>query len=324
MARGHRKSNAAALSIASNSLLILLKVVIGISIGSVSVISEAIHSSIDLMAAVIAFFSVRISDRPPDEGHPYGHGKIENISGTVEALLILVAAVLIVYEAGNKILSGGRIEFVGLGIGVMLVSSLVNMLVSRYLMHVAKETDSVALEADACHLSTDVLTSAGVLVGLTLVQLTGWNILDPIFAIGVAIVIGKVAFDLTRKSSPDLLDSKLPEAEEQQIRQILHDHLAQCVGFHGLRSRKAGSHRHVDLHLVVDDNVSVNEAHELCDHLEEEILSHLPNTDITIHVEPASTKDTDRQEGEILNRLPNTSVTIRVEPASTEDTDRAS
>ncbi|MCL5958205.1 MAG: cation diffusion facilitator family transporter [Chloroflexi bacterium] len=291
MVKRGTKSRAAALSIASNSILIILKLVVGISIGSVSVVSEAIHSGIDLVAAVIAFFSVRISDRPPDEDHPYGHGKVENVSGSVEAALILVAAFTIVYEAGRKIVFGIEIEFVGLGIAVMLASSVVNLFVSRYLGRVARETDSVALEADACHLHTDVITSAGVLGGLVLVQITGWAMLDPIFAIGVAIVIARVAWDLTRKSSPGLLDSKLPEHEEQQIRSVLSDHQTSFIGFHGLRSRKAGSQRLVDLHLVVDDEVSVNQAHSLCDHLEEEIVSQLPNTDVTIHVEPASAKE---------------------------------
>jgi len=291
MSVGKRKTRAATLSVASNSLLILLKLVVGISIGSVSVVSEAIHSSIDLVAAIIAFFSVRISDRPPDADHPYGHGKVENISGFVEALLILLAAMLIVYEAGQKIIFGGEIEFVGLGIAVMLVSSLVNILVSKYLSRVAAATDSIALEADACHLQTDVLTSAGVLVGLVVVQLTGWSIIDPIFAIGVAAVIAKVAFDLTKKSSPGLLDSKLPDAEEQEICGILNQHLTHFISFHALRSRKAGARRHIDLHLVVDDNVSVRQAHGLCDHLEEEIGNHFPNTEVTIHVEPASSHD---------------------------------
>ena len=288
---GRRKSGAAALSVASNSILILLKLVVGISIGSVSVVSEAIHSSIDLVAAIIAFFSVRMSSRPPDKDHPYGHGKIENISGFVEALLILVAAALIVYEAGQKIIFGSEIEFVGLGIAVMVVSTLVNIFVSRYLMRVAHQTDSVALEADAYHLQTDVLTSVGVLAGLIVVHLTGWSVLDPIFAIGVAVVIAKVAFDLTRKSSPGLLDSRLPDAEEQQISTILNEHLTHFVSFHALRSRKAGAQRHVDLHLVVDDDVSVQQAHGLCDHLEEEIVSQLPNTEVTIHIEPASSQD---------------------------------
>lgn len=287
-----KKTGAAGVSVVSNVVLVALKLAVGLLTGSVSVVSEAIHSSIDLVAALIAFFSVRLSDRPPDQDHPYGHGKIENVSGTVEALLILVAAIFIVYEAGQKIFHDFELEMVGLGVVVMGLSAVVNTVVSRYLSKVAARTDSLALEADAKHLHTDVLTSAGVFGGLLLVQITGWKILDPLVAIAVALVISKAAYDLTKKSSSDLLDAKLPEQEEEEIVAVLHGHEERFLGYHEFRTRKSGSRRHVDLHLVVDGSLSVAQAHEFCDHLEKDIADQLPNTDVTIHVEPPPSGNT--------------------------------
>ncbi|MCL4533807.1 MAG: cation diffusion facilitator family transporter [Bacteroidetes bacterium] len=280
------KSSAAALSVASNTVLIILKLVVGISMGSVSVISEAIHSSVDLLAALIAFFSVRAAARPADEGHPFGHGKIENVSGTVEAVLIFFAAMLIIYEAIQKLIYGVHIESLGLGIGVMAFSAIANIVVSRQLLRVSKATGSVALEADAYHLTTDVLTSVGVMAGLTAVRVTGLEILDPFIAIAVALAIVKAAWDITHKAFVDLLDRRLPDEERRVIESVLSKHSDLMIGYHGMRSRKAGPLRYVDLHLVVDGSKSVEEAHRLCDHLEEEVEQALPNTDLVIHLEP--------------------------------------
>lgn len=281
------KQGAAGLSVASNIILVLLKLAVGIMTGSVSIISEAIHSATDLLASLIAFFSVRVSDKPPDDDHPYGHGKIENISGTIEAALIFLAALYIIYEALRRIVEGSQLEHLGLGAAVMAVSAIANALISRYLMRVARATDSLALEADAWHLNADVLTSAGVFAGLIAVRLTGLAALDPLIAIGVALFICKTAYELTRKSSSGLMDGKLPAEEEGEIRAILEGHCDSFVGFHGLRSRKAGSRRHVDLHLVVPGDINVADAHAICDHLEKDIEDQLPNTEVTIHVEPA-------------------------------------
>ncbi len=287
-----RKTRAAAVSIVSNVSLIFLKVVAGIITGSISLIAEAIHSLMDLAAAVIAFFSVRISDRPADKEHPFGHGKAENISGVIEAMLILVAAGIIIYQAVQRIIEGTTLEMLEVGIGIMAVSIVVNILVSRYLMKVSRETDSLALEADARHLTTDVLSMCGVLAGLGIVRLaalTGANlsILDPIVAILVSLLIIRTAYRLTKKAFGGLVDAKLPENEEKSIRQAIMEHLGgEVVGFHKLRTRKAGSQRYVDLHLVMPRHVSIQEAHEMCDHLEKDMKNRLPQMDITIHVEP--------------------------------------
>jgi cation diffusion facilitator family transporter len=287
------KSRVALLSVASNTLLTSSKVVVGLVSGSVSILSEGIHSAIDLLAACIAFFAVRESGKPADARHAYGHGKIENLSGTIEALLIFVAVFFIVREAVikiNAIVSGAGGEIGGLafslGLIVMGCSALINIFVSYHLMKVARKTDSVALEADALHLRTDVYTSAGVFVALLVIWLTGWYILDPIIALAVAAMITKAAFDLLKKAFFPLIDTSLPEAEKEIITGVLAGHNEEILEYHDLRTRKAGADRHVDLHLVVPKLKSVGEVHELCDLIEQEICAQLPGAQVLIHAEP--------------------------------------
>jgi cation diffusion facilitator family transporter len=284
------KVNAAKLSVGSNSFLILIKLFAGIITGSVSLVAEAVHSLMDLAAAGIALVSVRISDKPGDKQHPYGHGKAENISGVAEAVLIFVAAGIIIYEAVKRLITGRTLELLEIGIAIMVVSIVVNVFVSRYLLKVAKNTDSLALEGDARHLTTDVLTMVGVLVGLILVRFTGLSWIDPVVAILVALFIMRTAYELIRKSFGGLIDVKLPEAEESIIRSCIVEHSYRVVAFHDLRTRKAGSYRYVDLHLVMPKNESVEKAHRMCDHLERDIKNRLPRTYITIHVEPCATE----------------------------------
>jgi cation diffusion facilitator family transporter len=280
------KTSAAGLSILSNSLLVALKLTVGVIMGSVSVISEGVHSTVDLIAAIIAFFSIRAAAKPADEEHEFGHGKIENISGTIEALLIFLAAILIIYEAIVKIINRAQPEFLTLGIGIMAFSAVANFFVSRRLHRIAQSTDSIALEADAWHLTTDVYTSLGVFAGLVIVRLTHWYILDPIIAIGVALLIIRAAWNITRKSISGLVDMRLPQSEEDIITTSITEHLGEITGFHELRTRKAGSQRYIDLHLVLPKSVTLEEAHRLCDHLEGDIKNKLSNGLVTIHCEP--------------------------------------
>lgn len=275
-------------SIISNTSLILLKLIAGFITGSVSLIAEAIHSIMDLVASIVAYISVRVSDKPADEKHQFGHGKAENISGVIEGLLILVAAGLIVNEAIHRIITGANLEIVEVGIAVMGVCIVVNLLVSRYLHKVSRATDSVALEADALHLSTDVWTMSGVFLGLIIVRLTGLNIIDPIIAMIVALLIVKAAIDIIRKSFGGLMDVSLPEKELAAIESCLLQHKDKIVEFHKLRTRKAGSMRHIDLHLVIPKNIHVDKAHSLCDHLEKDIEKILNNAEVYIHVEPCA------------------------------------
>jgi cation diffusion facilitator family transporter len=262
-----------------------MKLLAGIFSGSVSILSEAIHSANDLLASLIAFWSLRIADRPPDQEHPYGHGKAESISGAIEAGLIVFAAVWILVEAIRKIITGGEIEHVGFGALVMGFSVVVNFFVSRYLFKVAKTEDSLALEADAHHLSTDVYTSLGVTAGLLLVWITGWHIIDPLVAIGVAILIGKIGWQLTRDASRHLMDYRLPEPELHQIQQIL-DAEPRVQSWHDLRTRKSGSYRHIDLHIVLRSDSSLIEAHEIADYLERRISGSLRSAHVVIHTDP--------------------------------------
>lgn len=289
-----KKVNTARLSILSNTFLILIKISIGFLSGSVSIISEAIHSSMDLMAAIIAFFSVKISGLPPDKSHPYGHGKFENVSGVIEALLIFVAAGWIIFEAVKKMLKPELPGNIEIGVLVMGISALVNFFVSRRLYKVGKETDSVALEADALHLKTDVYTSLGVAAGLFLMWVSGFiwvggiPLLDPIVAIMVALLILRESFILLKKAYAPLLDTPLPEEEIIIIEDSINKNLSEGMSYHMLRSRKAGNKRYVDLHLEVPGNITVDESHMLCDQIETEIQNLLNNIEVYIHIEPCT------------------------------------
>jgi cation diffusion facilitator family transporter len=278
------KVKIARLSIVSNTLLIIMKVVVGLISGSVSIISEAIHSSMDLIAAIIAFFSVRVSDTPPDSRHPYGHGKVENISGVIEALLIFAAASMIIVEAVKK-LAGEPVELdrIWIGSAIMLVSAIVNIIVSRKLYKVARETKSVALEADALHLKTDVYTSLGVAVGLGLIMITGINWLDPIVAIMVALFIIKESYTLLSKAFTPLIDTAWRENEIKDLENKLNQ---MGVNYHNLRTRVGGNYRFIDIHVEIPKEESVGSAHSYCDMIENELTSIYDNLTVTIHVEP--------------------------------------
>jgi len=265
----------------------------------VSILSEAIHSVTDLVAAFIAYFSVRISDQPPDKEHPYGHGKFENVSGVVEGILILIAAGWILFESVRKFIREEPVEFLYLGMIVMAVSAVMNFFVARRLYHVAIDTDSIALEADALHLKTDVYTSAGVAIGIFLIWITGLHFLDPVIAIGVALLIVYEAVVLIRHAVNPLLDTSLPEDEIKVIKTILKSHLADCISYHQFRTRKSGSHKYLDFHLMVPPNMTVLEAHDLCDKIENELSSSIDNIDVNIHVEPCNKKIQDLFPGQI-------------------------
>jgi cation diffusion facilitator family transporter len=211
------KAGAARLSVLSNTALVLLKLFVGIRIGSVAVLSEAAHSSTDLIAALIALFAVRASDVPPDEKHPYGHGKLESVSGVVEAILILGAGAYIIYEAISALIHGRSSGQLGWGIAVMALSALANTFVARHLFRVARATDSLALEADAHHLSIDIWTSLGVVAGLALAWITGLHLFDALAALVVAFFILKTGWGILRRAFSPLMDEQLPEEEVRTV-----------------------------------------------------------------------------------------------------------
>jgi cation diffusion facilitator family transporter len=274
---------------------VVMKLFVGLLIGSVAIISEAIHSGFDLLAAIIALFSVKTSSIPADSKHPFGHGKIENISGTIEALLIFVAAIWIIIEAAKKLMHPEPMEAIGWGVGIMLVSAVINTIVSHFLFKIGRETDSIALKADAWHLRTDVYTSLGVMISLALIWIGQWIFpgkdffwLDPVSAMGVALLITKAAYDLTAQSASDLLDVHLPDSELEWVRQCILDQNSVVRGFHDLRTRKAGHFRFVEFHLKVDPYMSVTDSHDITNVLTKKIKEQLPWTTVTIHIEPCN------------------------------------
>ncbi|HZD43639.1 MAG TPA: cation diffusion facilitator family transporter [Methanomicrobiales archaeon] len=284
-----KKQKTARLSVFSNTALVVLKVIVGIASGSVSILSEALHSGMDLVAAAIAYLSVRKSSEPPDEIHAFGHGKFESVSGFFEALLIFAAAAIIIFESVQKILTGEEgllLSNLYIGMGVMGFSALANWIVSSRLMRVARESDSIALESDAWHLRTDVYTSLGVFTGLVLIQITGITLLDPLIALSVAAIILRAAYDLTRRSLGDLMDRRLSDAEEDRIRTIICEHASEYADFHALRTRRSGPEQHIDLHVVMRKDLTVEESHDLTEHLESDLRLEFPRASVTIHVEP--------------------------------------
>ena len=282
------KEGVAKLSILAISLLIVMKVIASILTGSIGIRADAIHSAIDLFGAVIGFVGIRISGRPPDERHAFGHAKAENIAGVAIAGIIFFAAGTIIYQAVQRLISGETLELITVGIAVTAAAIAINAVISWYALKVARSSDSVALGATARDMLADMLSSCAVLIGLILVRLTGLNILDPIVALLVSILIVRTAYLTLKESFGGLVDTRLPEAEEDAIKLCIMEYSSRVVGFHHLRTRKAGSQRHVDLHLIMPREASVDEAHEVCDRLEENIERRLQRVDVTIHVEPCT------------------------------------
>ena len=281
------KSGAAALSIASNSFLIAIKLAAGAITGSIAIITEAVHSLIDLIASVVAFVSVRKADEPADEDHPYGHEKVESLAAAIEGMLILVGAGIIVYESTHRLVVGAEVESLGIGIAVMGFSVLANLAVSTVLSRQARAHDSPALEGDAAHLRTDALTSAGVLVGLAVVELTGIVAFDSITALIVAAAIVVAGLRIIRRSSGVLVDEVLPDEEMDRIEAaIAAARTAEVAGYHKLRARRAGSRRYIDPHVQYRSGTSLERAHELAHAMRDEIEAAIRRAEVLIHVEP--------------------------------------
>ncbi|MBV9309209.1 MAG: cation transporter [Solirubrobacterales bacterium] len=287
-ASGPVKQRTAALSIVSNSGLILLKVIAGTITGSVAILTEAVHSSIDLIASIVAFFSVRKADEPADESHRYGHEKIENLAAAIEGILILVGSATIAFEAIRRLLSHSQLRTVGLGIAVVALSVVVNIGVSIVIARTGRATESPALEGDAAHLRSDALTSTGVLVALLLIKFTGAHWLDPVVALVVAAVILSTGVRLLTRSSRVLVDQALPADEVAAIRSAVESFGPRgVVGYHELRTRRAGSRRYVDLHVQFRAGTSLESAHQTAHELQDLIASRLRRSDVLIHLEPA-------------------------------------
>jgi len=282
------KTGAAALSIASNTALIALKVVAGVITGSVALITEAVHSAIDLVASVVAYVSVRKADQPPDPEHPFGHAKFENLAAAFEGVLILAGAAVIVYESVRRLTTTVEVDSLGIGIAILAFTIVVNLVVSRFLARRAHVLHSPALEGDAAHLRTDAATSIGVLAGLTVVQVTGEAWLDPVIALAVAVAIVGAGVRLLTRSSRVLVDEALPQEELDAIGEAVGAFAGRgVVGYHALRARRAGGQRHVDLHVQFAPGTTLEDAHATAHALQDEIRRRLEGADVLIHLEPA-------------------------------------
>lgn len=285
------KKLAAGLSITSNALIIILKFIAGVISGSISIISEAIHSLSDFLASVLTFFAVMRSSEPADKEHPFGHGKYEDMSGFIEGGLIIAAAFYIIYEALKKMFFGNGFEVdASLGIGVMLFAVIANILVSSYLFHVAKKSNSISLFADGEHLRTDVYSSVGVMLGLILIKITGINILDPIIAILVALFILKTGFSTSKETLYNLLDGSLPSEDLKEIEEIINNYKT-CLGFSSVKGRRSGPAKDIEITLLFPKDMTIEKCHSICDEIEELIRNKLGSCTIIIHAEPENSKE---------------------------------
>jgi cation diffusion facilitator family transporter len=254
--------------------------------GSVGLLSDAVESLVNLVGAVIALAMLTIAARPPDEDHPHGYSKAEYFSSGIEGTLIFIAAISIAIAAIERFIHPKPIEQTGIGILISFIASLINLIVARILLRVGKEANSITLEADGHHLMTDVWTSAGVIVGIGIVVFTGWQPLDPILAIAVAINILWTGFQLMRRSILGLLDSALPIQEREVVVKIFERYKQRGVEYHALRTRQAGMRRFVTAHVLVPGNWSVQRGHQLLEEIEQEIRDALADVSILIHLEP--------------------------------------
>jgi cation diffusion facilitator family transporter len=289
------KTRAAAVSIASNSSLIVLKLAAGLVTGSVGLLSDAIHSLMDLIASLIAWVSVRKSDAPADASHRYGHAKLEDLAAGAQALLLLVGAAFIAIEAIRRLINGGQVDRFGVGIAVAGVAAAVNLVVSTYLERTGRAAGSNALHATAVDLRTDAIVSVGVLVSLVIVKLTGAHWLDPVVGLIVAAAITRTGVRILIDASRRLADEALPADELAALQRVVESFVGdEVVGFHDLRARHLGSHHQVDLHLQFASGTSLERAHYVSHQLQDAIVACLPDTTVLVHLEPEDRVRPDR------------------------------
>jgi len=288
------KKKVALISVIAAVFITGFKLVIGLLTGSLGILSEALHSGLDMVAAIITYFSVRVSDRPADMEHNYGHGKVENLSALIETILLLVTCVWIIYEATNRIMSGKGLELnttqTIFSFIVVITSIVIDAWRSRKLYAVAKKHNSQALEADALHFSTDIWSSAVVLLGLLCVKIYEWAHLQIFFyadsfaALFVAVIVLFVSYQLGRKAIDVLLD-KSPKDTKETVRQILKSY-PEIKHYHSLKARTAGADTFIKFNVHFDPDLSLRQVHEVCDKIEAEIQSHVTRSEVYIHPEP--------------------------------------
>ncbi|MCB2184453.1 MAG: cation diffusion facilitator family transporter [Desulfobulbaceae bacterium] len=274
------------LSIGAAILTIALKTIAYFLTGSVGLLSDAMESFVNLAGALMALAMLTIAARPADENHAYGHGKAEYFASGVEGTLILLAAVSIALAAVPRLIVPQPLEKVGLGMGVSVVASLVNFFVAQVLLRAGKQHHSITLEANAHHLMTDVWTSVGVLAGVGLVELTGWQRLDPVIACLVAAHIVWAGFGIVCKSVHGLMDTVLPVEDQDKLREILVPYVASGIQYHAMRTRQSGAQKFVSLHVLVPGHWTVEQGHRLLENIEADIQQALPNVTVFTHLEP--------------------------------------
>jgi cation diffusion facilitator family transporter len=289
------KSRAAAVSIVSNSGLIAVKLAAGLITGSVGILSDAVHSLMDLIASVIALASVRKADEPADASHRYGHEKLEDLSAGAQALLLLVGAAFIAIEAIRRLVNGGAVEKVGVGIVVAGAAAAINLVVSTYLSRAGRRTGSAALHANAADLRTDALVSVGVLVSLVLVALTHVRWIDPVVGLLVAGAISSTGVRILADAGRRLADEALPPEELAALQEVVNSFVSEeVVGVHDLRARHVGANHQVDLHMQFAEGTTLRRAHELSHRLQDAVTARLPGTTVLVHLEPADRVRPDR------------------------------
>jgi cation diffusion facilitator family transporter len=276
----------AAVSLVTTFSLLALKLVLGLLSGSIAVLSDAVDSGTDLVGATAALISVRIAAWPADEDHPYGHGKVESISASVAATVIALGGGFVTFQAIRRLAQGSPDIDVGLGLAAMLIAAAANLILAVLMRRQADRSGSLALAAEATHLRTNVVQAGMIVAGLALVGATGERVFDPLVALGLAAYMAWTAVGLVRIALSEIMDVALPDDELRAIHDVLVAHGDEIGGFHRLRSRKSGPTRHVDMHLLIDPQRNVEQAHYTCDSIEKEIVERLPGTVVTIHPEP--------------------------------------
>jgi len=286
------KNNVALSSVIAAVFLTVFKFVVGIVTGSLGILSEALHSLLDLIAAVVTFFSVRMSDKPADKKHNFGHGKVENLSALIQTILLLVVCFWIFYEGISRIVTGDfHIEVTIWSYIVVVTSIVIDISRSRALSRVAKKHNSQALEADALHFSTDIWSSTAVLIGLLCVDFFDFPYADPIAALIVAVIVLYVCYQLGKRSIDVLLD-RAPEQSVKYIEEILNEHI-EIQEYHNLRVRASGADTFITFNIHINPDTSFVEAHRFCDHLEKDIAKKITRSVVFIHVEPQNKEHVD-------------------------------
>ncbi len=279
------KNQSATAAVLGGFVVFCLKLAAFFISGSVALLSDALESIVNIIASFMMLISIRISGSPADMDHPYGHQKVENISAFIEGALVIVAALLIAYTAIGRLFNPVTLGSVDIALIISLVATATNGGLSMYLTRSAKAHGSMALEGDAKHLLSDVLSSVGVVIGLFIAQLTGWSILDPLLALGVAVLVFKMGTELVLKAGNGLLDP-IAIDEQKKLQLLLDEHKPEFVDYHNVKTRRSGNRVFAELHLTVDPNLTVQKAHDLTKHLEEDLHKDMPEVSLTIHIEP--------------------------------------